>query len=395
MKRILFVVPDRKMGGVSILLDDLLNYLPMNKYKIDLLILNNDGDRIAGYVNKQVNIIYGNTFFKAIDTPISYFKHHFDLRLLFSKLRLMFLLKTGLIKKKLVKERKKILSENYDVEVAFKDGFCAIFTAVSKTPKKIHWIHSSYGANDPTRRYRKTFQKNIYDKFDKIIAVSKKTAFGFNKHYGMQSKTIVVKNLIDDRKVKLKGKKAEKLSDKKFNFISVGRLVSQKGYDRLLKVIARLKNENLFNDSFLTIVGDGPLKDHLDELKKSLNLDCVKFAGKQANPYKFVAGADMYISAARFEPFGLVMVESLILHVPVLAVETEATSVIIKNNVNGLIVDNSEEGLYLGLKKILCQKHCLEELKQQALHYDYAPVNNEVIKTIMKIFDEEGLYEQS
>ena len=201
MKKILFVVTDRKMGGVSIVLEDILNHLSLKKYKIDLLILNNEGERIENYIDKEIKIIYGDAFFKAIDTPISYFKKHFDLRLLINKLHLMFLLKTGLIKNKLAKKRQKLLKNNYDIEIAFSDGFSAIFTAVGNTPRKIHWLHSTYTDNDPTRRYRKTFD-TIYNPFEKIVAVSKQTANDFSKHYHVEDKLTIIPNIIDDIKIK-------------------------------------------------------------------------------------------------------------------------------------------------------------------------------------------------
>lgn len=387
MKKILFVVTDRKMGGVSVVLEDILNNLPKNKYQIDILVLNNEGNRIVGKIDKNINIIYGDSFFRALDIPINYFKHHFNLSLLINKLHLIFLLKTGLIKKKLLKKRKKILFKKYDVEVAFKDGFPAIFTAVGDTPKKIHFLHSTYKNTDPTRRYRKTFS-HIYDKFNNIIAVSNETLETFNKYYGNAEKCVVINNIIDVNKVKTMAKKHTKLSDKKINLISVGRLAKIKGYDRLFNAILKLKKDGLFNDCFLTIVGDGPEKDFLCKLKHNLQLDdCIQLVGNQENPYAFIAAADLYISSARVESFGLVMVEALILGIPVLAVKTSATSIIIDNGKNGIITDNSIDGLYSVLKDVIQNPNVITKLKNNAKNFDYQKINNKTIKTIENIFD--------
>lgn len=382
MRKILFVVTDRKMGGVSIVLEDVLNNLPQNKYKIDLLILNNEGNRLEGYIDKNIKIIYGTKFFKAIDTPLKYFKKHLNIPLLFNKLSLIFSLKTGFIKNKLRKERAKLKLDKYDVEVAFKDGFPAIFTAIGDTPKKVHWLHSSYGQNDPTRRYRKVF-KSIYNNFDTIISVSSKTTDDFNSHYHQEDKCLIVKNIIDDVRIKKAKEPIKKLSNKKVNFISVGRLATVKGYDILLKIIAKLKRDGLFDDCFLTLVGDGPLREDLIKMAKEYeNQDCIGFVGNQSNPYQYLAGADMYISSSREESFGLSMVEALILGVPVLATETSATSIIIQDRYNGIIVPNNEEDLYKGLKEILSNPKLLKKLKENAQKYDYSKTNAETIKTI-------------
>lgn len=382
MRKILFVVTDKKMGGVSIVLEDVLNNLPQNKYKIDLLILNNEGNRLEGYIDKNIKIIYGTKFFKAIDTPLKYFKKHLNIPLLFNKLSLIFSLKTGFIKNKLRKERAKLKLDKYDVEVAFKDGFPAIFTAIGDTPKKVHWLHSSYGQNDPTRRYRKVF-KSIYNNFDTIISVSSKTTDDFNSHYHQEDKCLIVKNIIDDVRIKKAKEPIKKLSNKKVNFISVGRLATVKGYDILLKIIAKLKRDGLFDDCFLTLVGDGPLREDLIKMAKEYeNQDCIGFVGNQSNPYQYLAGADMYISSSREESFGLSMVEALILGVPVLATETSATSIIIQDRYNGIIVPNNEEDLYKGLKEILSNPKLLKKLKENAQKYDYSKTNAETIKTI-------------
>ena len=98
-----------------------------------------------------------------------------------------------------------------------------------------------------------------------------------------------------------------------------------------------------------------------------------------------MSAADLYISSARVEPFGLVMVESLILGVPVLAVETSATSVIIDNGKNGIITDNSIAGLYNSLKEILQNKDMINKLKNNAKTYNYQKTNDETIKIIDNI----------
>ena len=77
MKKILFVVTDRKMGGVSIVLEDISNNISLSKYKIDLLILNNEGEKIVNnimiFTGKEVaNFFYENSY------PTLYRIHNID-----------------------------------------------------------------------------------------------------------------------------------------------------------------------------------------------------------------------------------------------------------------------------------------------------------------------------
>lgn len=387
MKKILFVVPDRKMGGVSVVLEDILNNISLEEKQVDLLILNNEGSRLAN-IDKRINIIYGGSFFKAIDTPISSFLKKFDFLMLSRKLYTVFLLKTGLIKSLLIRQRKKILNDKYDVEVSFKDGFVAIFTSVGDTPQKIHWIHSQYKNFDPTRNYRKTF-KNIYDNFDLVVSVSLEAMNNFNKLYHCEDKYRIIDNIIDTKKIKTLSTDKQKLSDREINIVSVGRLDKTKGYDILLQVCSRLKNNNFMDNVHITIIGEGPETGKLEALKKDLKLEkYVSFIGKQDNPYPYMAGANFYVSSSRTESFGLTLVEALIIGIPVLTVENAATSIIVENNVNGLIVPNSSDGLYEGLKKFINDREFVLQLKKNALLYDYESTNREIIQTIEKILND-------
>ena len=69
MKNILFVVDERQMGGVSVLLEDILKKINLQKYKIDIMVLHNNGDYLTN-LPKNVNIIYGTSFFEVVDLSI-------------------------------------------------------------------------------------------------------------------------------------------------------------------------------------------------------------------------------------------------------------------------------------------------------------------------------------
>ena len=58
-KNILFVVDERKMGGVSVLFEDMMTLLDITNYNIDLLILHNNGDSLQN-LPKSINVIYGD-----------------------------------------------------------------------------------------------------------------------------------------------------------------------------------------------------------------------------------------------------------------------------------------------------------------------------------------------
>ena len=62
MRNVLFVVDEKQMGGVSVLLEDILKKLNFFKFNVDVMVLHNNGDYLDD-LPKDVNVIYGSRFF--------------------------------------------------------------------------------------------------------------------------------------------------------------------------------------------------------------------------------------------------------------------------------------------------------------------------------------------
>ena len=68
-KKILFVVDNLVMGGVTASLVNLLNNLDYQKYQVDLLVLHYYND-VNAQIPSQVNLIKGDKTYKYIDKPL-------------------------------------------------------------------------------------------------------------------------------------------------------------------------------------------------------------------------------------------------------------------------------------------------------------------------------------
>lgn len=102
---------------------------------------------------------------------------------------------------------------------------------------------------------------------------------------------------------------------------AVGRLVRQKGFDVLVEAMA-IARPDLGEDWDLLIMGEGSQRSRLERLVRARGLaDRVRLPGAVDNPYPFVAGADLFVHPARWEPFGVAMLEALALGVPVVATD--------------------------------------------------------------------------
>ena len=65
-KKILFVVDERMMGGVSVVLNDLLHLLDLSDYDIDVMVLHNRGEML-NQLPEGIGLIFGSDYFSAID----------------------------------------------------------------------------------------------------------------------------------------------------------------------------------------------------------------------------------------------------------------------------------------------------------------------------------------
>lgn len=375
MKNILFVVDEKLMGGTSIILENIFNEL--YEYNFDLLVLHNNGDRFQNLNN--VNIIYGTKFFDVVDLRLKEIIKSKKIFKLLKKIWLIFLIKTGLIKRKIIKERKKLFNKKYDVEVSFKDGFGTFFVAYGDSDYKIRWLHADYSNNDPGKHYKKTFI-NALSKFDQFVAISKSISDKFNNKYHFNEKTRIIYNLIDKNKCR----PTKKLEKEKFDLelVSVGRLHPIKGFDRVLKAILKLKEEGLFENSVYKIVGDGPMRRQLEEFIKENNLnDDIILYGSSNEPWNFLQNGDLFILSSYSEAFPTTVIESLLNHIPVFAVKYSSVNEMLSKN-NSFIVENTDEAIYDGLKYIIKNKNKLFELKNNVKNYDYD--NNKIKKQLLE-----------
>lgn len=91
-------------------------------------------------------------------------------------------------------------------------------------------------------------------------------------------------------------------------FLSVGRLVPNKGMDVLIKAFRKAFPTGKEKAS-LTIVGQGPERVALEALAEGDKR--ITLAGFMANPAEAYASHGIYVSAARYEPFGLTILEAM------------------------------------------------------------------------------------
>ena len=177
-------------------------------------------------------------------------------------------------------------------------------------------------------------------------------------------------------------KSKEKIDDifgkNTINLLTVARLVPQKAIDRIIKVHKRLIDDRI-NHKFY-VIGDGPEKDKLVKYIKEQNLeDSFFLLGKKENPYPYIKNADYFCLLSKFEGYGMVLEEAKILQKPIIITDTAAREAV-KNYKNSWILENTEEGIYIGLKEIITNNINTEN--NDNLAYDNSSILEEIKELI-------------
>lgn len=264
-----------------------------------------------------------------------------------------------------------MIREKYDVEIAFLEGICAkiISGSTNEDSRKISWIHVDMLNHEKSKAVFKNYddEKKCYENFDQVVCVSNTVREQFLKKFDYREDKVIVKyNPIDKDDIVLKSKEDVKdiIKPDKFVFCTIGRLVTQKGYDRLLKVHKNLIDEGL--DYELWIIGEGNKRPNLERYIVENNLEqSVKLLGFKSNPYKYLNMADAFVCSSRAEGFSTVASEAVVLKKPIVTVDCSGMNELLGTNSEyGLITENKEEDLFIGMKTMLTDRDLYNKYKK-------------------------------
>ncbi len=134
-------------------------------------------------------------------------------------------------------------------------------------------------------------------------------------------------------------------------FVTAGRLSPEKNFPRLIRAFDAVHKR--YPDTRLVILGDGPLRESLEELVAKLGLaGVVLLPGHLSNPYSVMAQSDCFAMSSDYEGQPMVLLEALILGVPVVTTRFASVGGALPEGC-GLIVDPSVEALAEGMAAFL------------------------------------------
>lgn len=347
MKKMLIITKHFNIGGAEKMLLRTLPVFTSLGYKIDLCLLYNCGIHID------------------FEFDFGYNADQFTLFSIFPN-------KTDAYKQLMKNEPQKVydsvISDTYDIEIAFQESYATkiISTSQNQKSKKIAWVHSNFQEyHFSADAYDNDEEElNVYSKFDQIIFCSEsaKNAFDKTLKNNFRNKEVIYP-YVDFPFCQPSARQHQQQVQGSY-FLVLSRYSPQKGLDRLIKAAKLLKDYNILFK--IIIVGSGELEKNLREMIIAYNLtDEVHMASATLNPISYFKNCISYISPSYTESFGLAVQEALCMHIPVIACDTPGTREVLKNGLFGEIVEASEYALADAMKKyiidsnyasILCKK---------------------------------------
>ena len=167
--------------------------------------------------------------------------------------------------------------------------------------------------------------------------------------------------------------------------LALGRLHWHKGFDSIIQAMTQIP------DAHLWIAGEGEQKAELENFAKEIGVyNRVKFLGWYDNPADLYASADVCVLPSRYEPFGLVIIESWAYKVPIVITRAAGTRTTAQDGVDAIIVpiDDIDE-LAIAVNRILNDSTLRKNLTDNGFqHYQHDYTVESTVAKYKQIYDE-------
>ena len=126
----------------------------------------------------------------------------------------------------------------------------------------------------------------------------------------------------------------------------------------------------------------------MKRLKTELEVDeTAIMLGFTDNPYPYIKSADYFVLSSRYEGFPTVLYEALTLNKPIVATDVSGVREMLNDGELGLIVENSEQGIYDGMKRMLTDPELATTYQNKILNFTHPFSLSNSVKKIEEILD--------
>lgn len=221
-----------------------------------------------------------------------------------------------------------------------------------------------------------------FESFKKVVCVSNKAAESFKKHFTNKNVS-VINNYIDGEKILKEAN--EEFEDAKnmagtLSFVNICRQEEKsKKLTRVIYAVHRLVQEGFYFKLYL--IGEGPDTAMYKTLVDKLELNkYIVFIGQKTNPYPYIKNSSALVFCSIFEGYGIVLDEARVLKTPFISTDV-ADAKAIASEGYGIVCDNSEDGIYNGMKQFIKEGYDIK------VPFDYTKFNDKITDGIDKMLE--------
>ncbi len=208
------------------------------------------------------------------------------------------------------------------------------------------------------------------------IAANSQTAVKYTIQQGAAARRVFfLPNVIDDEAFAVPDRQLARaaLADDTLQLLTIGRLEAQKRVDRLLNLIAKLR-EQVTRPFKLTIAGDGSLRATLEQQARALGLwpELVEFRGIVKNTAPLYREADMFLLTSDFEGTPNVVMEAMAAGLPIVCTNVGGVAELIESGKSGLTFEPNDEAGFLAALVELINNPARQAALGTAAHHHIA-----------------------
>ena len=392
MKTIMISSGDLTMGGLQKILVEYLKLIDKNKYRIVLLIANDYGKKnlFLEEIPKNVEIQFVRPYNLVSKIAELSKKRKILNRVLLKGYRH----KSKRVFKSIFLEKLSKLGK-IDLIIDFDGGLKSVLDNL-KAEKKIIWIHSSIRKHKQDNKSKISRYGEELKKYDKIIAICQEMKEEIKELYpSLSHKIEYIYNPLDCNNIIEQGNEnIEKMTSYEKEliesdyFLAISRLdVVQKDFETLIEGYLILKNKGIKEKLYIIGEGNGRVKIEKMIEEKNLTKDVILLGQKQ-NPYVWIKHSKLFIHSSKYEGFGVVLLEALMLDKFVISSNcpTGPTEILTNPKVGELFNVGDANQLAEKVLKVLYdkdyQKELLKNIQLKKKEFELSEITEKFHKTI-------------
>ena len=263
-----------------------------------------------------------------------------------------------------------IMDESFDCAVAYHGMNVDHLTRTLynvKAKKKIAWIHGDH----PFVGKHMSDIREVYAKFDGIFFDSDICKSEFSRDFpDLGVELITSYCMLDTNEIirkSLAGKPHEFSSDY-INILTVGRLSPEKGQDMIPEVLKRLNRP----DIKWYLVGDGPDRERIEQLKDVNEATQLVLLGSKTNPYPYIKGCDIYVQPSYSEAYSLTAFEAGALGKPIVITDVAGATELLISGKDAMVVMPFPDAIATAIMSLIERPELRRTLSENVMAKDFS-----------------------